>query len=261
MRLCDSWIALDVPSAERRPRERRVDVELVDAVPELVHRREQRSEIAFVGVRREADVAEVRAWRQRDAASRRAARTSGRSRTPRARGAPCLLLALDRERAVDLLDSIPSRAARRAARARPFRRPKISSTCAVVDPFLVLVEQNVVRLVGLRETRDVAMLELELPLEVRAEGFEVRGGFRLVPRGHRHAARLRHLAGQLRWDPARSLPLTPGDSDQRSLDGVGILACSVQVVEELRRPRPRRSAACARRVTVAATSARASAPS
>ena len=35
------------------------------------------------------------------------------------------------------------------------------------EPFLVLVEQRVVRLVDLREARDVLMLELQLPLEMR----------------------------------------------------------------------------------------------
>jgi NAD(P)-dependent dehydrogenase (short-subunit alcohol dehydrogenase family) len=42
---------------------------------------------------------------------------------------------------------------------------------------------------------------------------------------------LRHLAGQLRWDPARTFPLAPRDSDQCSFDGVRIVARRFQFVQ------------------------------
>src|SRR5439155_16515856 len=53
------------PAAERRARERRIHRVLVDPMAELVHRREQRSEVALVGVRRQADVPEPRLLRER----------------------------------------------------------------------------------------------------------------------------------------------------------------------------------------------------
>ena len=86
------------------------------------------------------------------------------------------------------------------------------------EPFLVLIEEHVVRVLRRGKARDIATLELELPFEMRAEGLEVRCSFRLVPRGDRNAAHLHHLAGQLRWDPGRALPVPPRDPDQCSLD-------------------------------------------
>ena len=57
--------ALRRAPGERRPRKGRVDVELVHPVPELVHRRKERREIAFAGVCRQADVPEAGLRRER----------------------------------------------------------------------------------------------------------------------------------------------------------------------------------------------------
>ena len=90
-------------------------------------------------------------------------------------------------------------------------------------PLLVFVEQRVVRLVNLREARDVSMLQLQLPLEMRPEESEVGGLLRVVPRRDADAVRLGQLAREVRRDPSRAVPLAAGDANERSVRRVGIL--------------------------------------
>ena len=56
MRLCDSWNADDTPCASGERVYARIDLALVDAVPELVQAREDPVQRVLVEVRRQADV-------------------------------------------------------------------------------------------------------------------------------------------------------------------------------------------------------------
>ena len=65
MRLCDSCMPSDDAARERRALERRVDLVLVEPVPELVHRPEQALEPVGEVPRRDPDVGHAGARRER----------------------------------------------------------------------------------------------------------------------------------------------------------------------------------------------------
>ena len=118
---------------------------------------------------------------------------------------PCFLLTLDRIGAGDLFDRILSMAIDELHELT-LQAPEDLLEPSGREPFLVLVEENVVWVLRRGKARDIATLELELPFEMRAERLEVRCSFRLVPGGNRHATHLHHLSGQLRWDPRARAP-------------------------------------------------------
>jgi hypothetical protein len=204
-----------------------VDVELVHAVAELVHRGEQGRQVAGVGVRGQPDVAEARLRRER----------MRRLVDPPPVGLPaeriehepaCLLLPLDGERALE----------RRTAVGVLGNQRKENLLEPVEDAlhlrrghsFLVLVEHHVVRTFELGEAFDVPQLQLELALEVGNERGEVRRGLRLVPGGHGDSRRVRHLRRQLARNAPRALPLPPGQPHERR---VGLVVDSVEPCQEV----------------------------
>ena len=97
---------------------------------------------------------------------------------------------------------------------------------------LVVLEQDVVGSLDLREALDVALFELELPLEMRRERRKVGSGFGLIPRCDGDAVCPRHLAGELRGHAPRALPEPARDANQGGLVRVGIGVQSLQVPDE-----------------------------
>ena len=85
---------------------------------------------------------------------------------------------------------------------------------------LVVVEQDVVGAVGRRETGDVAMAQLELRLEVRAELLEIRMLLRRAPRGEPESGRTPHVADELRRNAHCLLVLAARRPDEARLEGV-----------------------------------------
>src|SRR5439155_11834798 len=82
------------------------------------------------------------------------------------------------------------------------------------QPVLVLVEEDVIRVVVGLEARDVAPLELELPLDVRPEDLEVAPLARLEPGAEPERAAARQLRAQLGRDAPRPLALAAEEADQ-----------------------------------------------
>ena len=79
---------------------------------------------------------------------------------------------------------------------------------------LEVVEEDVVRVAGRREAVDVAVLELERPVEPGAEAREVVLGPRRRPGVHSFRGELRQLGRQQGRDAAGFLPVTARDCDQ-----------------------------------------------
>src|SRR5207248_7306001 len=84
-------------------------------------------------------------------------------------------------------------------------------------PLLVVVEEDVIWVVVGLEAVDVAPLELELPLEVRAQDLEVAPLARLEPGAEAERASPGQLGAQLGRDAPRLLVLAAQDADQRPL--------------------------------------------
>ncbi len=87
---------------------------------------------------------------------------------------------------------------------------------------LVVVEQHVVRLVGLGEQLDIAAAQLEVVLEVRAERLEVVRRAREAPRHEALGARLDDLGPQVGRDPDGLVEVLAGHADQRCVVGVRV---------------------------------------
>ena len=103
---------------------------------------------------------------------------------------------------------------------------------------LEVVEEDVVRIVGRLEARDVLALQLELPVEPRPEGGVVVLLARDDPRLHALGRRLGQLAGEVGRDAPRLLPVAARDADQAGVVGVvgkGGLEVA-QLVDELADP-------------------------
>src|SRR2546423_2963477 len=226
-------------AAERRASEGAIDSPLVHPVAELVHRREERGEIAGTGGGRQADVARTRRRHER---MRRLVEPPLVVRV--AEGAddldPQLALRCRIEVAVEkgVVD---------LARVADLLDQRHELLLQLLEPFpdlgrlhqrLVLVEQDVVGAVGRRETGDVAMAQLELRLEVRAELLEVRMLLRGAPRGEPESGRTPHVADELRRNAHCLLVLAPRRPDEAGLEGVvvGALLEPSQLLEELPDP-------------------------
>src|SRR5579884_922316 len=186
---------------ERRPLERRVDLVLVEAVPALVHGREEAVEVPLEVPRRDADVLLPRPARER---------VDGRVEPPR--------LVVEAEPAHDL----------ELERALPDNRGLV--LLQVVEdrahlggphPALVVVEDDVVGLVVLAvEAVDVAAAEVEVRAQDGQERREV--VLRARPHPDRVAARggTGELRPELRRHPARLLVVAPRHADEARLEGV-----------------------------------------
>jgi hypothetical protein len=99
---------------------------------------------------------------------------------------------------------------------------------------LVVVEQHVVRLVGLREELDVAPPQLEVVLEEGAERVVVVLRLRLAPRHEALGRRLDHLGAKVRRDARRLLVVLPRDADERRVVRVRVerLLVRAQLLEQ-----------------------------
>ena len=87
---------------------------------------------------------------------------------------------------------------------------------------LEVVEQDVVRLVGLLEAVDVAVPQLDVALEQRQEDVEVRRRLRLEPDGRGLRGRLHHLAAQLRRHLDGLRVVAPRRADDRRVPRVRV---------------------------------------
>jgi hypothetical protein len=221
---------------ERRPLEGLVDLVLVEPVAELVHRREQAVEALLEVARRQPDVLDARAGRER---------VHGRVEPPRLLVVPEapdhleleLLLELERER--------PRRRLRRRPRLGHLADERRLMLLEIVEedahlgrahPALVVVEQRVVRLVvGAVEALDVAESQLEVPLQRRQERREVVVGARLDPHGDRERRRARDLGAEAGRHPGRLLEVVSRDPDQARLERV-VLVLGRERLELLEQP-------------------------
>src|SRR5207302_8338886 len=205
---------------ERRPDERRRDLPLVEAVPELVHAGEDAAEVVLVEPRRQADVRVRGRGRERVLAP---------VEPPRARveaepveewkreGA----LPLDRKRALDRI-RVRARFSHCLDERHELLPQVLEHTFGLGRRQLVLevVEQDVVRIAVGVEAVDVAALQLELPLEVRTEDLEVAPLARLQPGAEPERARTQDLAPELGRHAAGLLVVAPRDANQARLVGL-----------------------------------------
>ncbi len=213
---------------ERRAVQGRVAAVLVEAVADLVHRREQRVAVQIIlGVAGgEPDVL----GRERDAerVDRRIEPERLLGRAERARDDEReVVLRFDRIGARDERLRLLGRAlCYELAEGRP-EAVEDAAHLARLHSLLEVVEQRVVRVVGGREAGDVAVLLLERAVEPRPEGVEV-----VVSAGHRPCldalgGELRHLGAEVGRDPAGLFPIALRHGDEAGVVGVGVEARDV----------------------------------
>ena len=221
-------------ACERAALERRVDLVLVEAVAELVHRPEQAAEVIREVARRDADVGRCRCPTQTGAPSGRAATRRRCSRTRLHDLELEHLLRLERVLARlgvvaaarrDLLDERSLVLLQVVEDAPDFLRRHVA---------LVVVEDDVVRLVLYLEAVDVALAQIEVLPQDGQERLEVVRLARVDPHLVRERGGARHLGAQLRRHLARLLPVAGADADQARLERVVVLllAPAAQVVEQ-----------------------------
>src|SRR6266511_2358847 len=220
---------------ERLPRQLRGHPPLVDAVAELVHRREDGGQVVRAEVGREADVA---------VAGRRHERMCSRVEPPLVVGEAEAANELEAERALYVRVEV-------ALEKRVVDAPRVADLLdqraellleAIEDlahlgglhPGLVVVQEDVVSLIGGIEAVDVAVLELQVLLQMGQHRLVVRVLLRGAPVGHRERARPAHLARQRRRNANRLLVVAPRDADQARVVTVVVEAPLelLQVLEE-----------------------------
>ena len=210
------------PARERRPFERGRDAVLVEAVPALVHRREEPVEVRLVVARREPDVLDPQRARER---------VDGRIEPP-GPGVESEALEHGQLEAPLALERIGPVAGgpfavvggagdeRHLLRLQPVEHdPHLGRRHAALE----VVEQHVVRLVVAVEAVDVAPPQVQVGAQVRQEAREVRLGPCLRPHGQRQRRRPRHVRPELRGHLSRLLPVAPRHADQARLVGVVVL--------------------------------------
>ena len=103
-----------------------------------------------------------------------------------------------------------------------------------LHPALVVVEDDVVRLVGHLEALDVALAQVEVRPQGRQERLEVVVAPRVDPHLICKRGRARHLRAEVGRHLARLLPVACGDPDQARLERVVVvlLAPVAQVVDQ-----------------------------
>ena len=212
---------------ERRAEVSRVDLALVQPVPELVETREDAVDVVGEEPRREADVV----VRERD-----------RKRMHRVVEAPRLFVHpprpehLERERAlaVDGVVAEEARVVDRLAKARDHLHEPVAE--AIEDDLdfrrlhagLVVVEHRVVRVVVRLVAGDVLAGQLEHPLELRPEDLVVARLPRPQPRLVPDRACARHLGAKVGRNAALLLVVAARDPDHARLERLaGMLALEV----------------------------------
>ena len=138
------------------------------------------------------------------------------------------------------------------------------STSAVLMPWLVVVEEDVVRVVVRLVTRDVLAARARDPvLEMRTEDFVVDGLARLEPGRVAERAGARHLGAEVARNAALLLVVAPRDADDARLErlALGDPPRARAAPRAASRARARSQRSCASRASVASCSARAGAPS
>ncbi len=206
--------------AERRPLERGRDAVLVEAVPALVHRREDRVDVALLVARRQADVLRARAGRER-VHRQVEAREGGVEAEALDDLERVLVLCVDGPGAGQEGVVAVDRAVLGDQRHElGFELVEDAPHLRRLHPRLVVVEQDVVRLVVVLEALDVAALQLDGALELGEEEREVVVRARLRPDVMGLGGGARHLGGQLGRHAPRLLPVAPGRADQARLVGV-----------------------------------------
>ena len=223
----------DTPRASGDALERRVDLVLVQPVPELVHRPEQALEAVGEVARRDADVGHAGARRER---------VHRWVEAPRVGGEPELahdleledLLGVDVERLLALLDLRPLGDLLDERRLVLLEVVEDAPHLGRLHAALVVVEHDVVRLVADLEAVDVALAQVEVLAEHGQERREVVFAARSDPDRVRERRRARHLRAQVRRHLARLLPVATRDADQARLERVVLvlLAEVAQVVQE-----------------------------
>ena len=210
---------------ERRPSERLVDSPLVDAVPELVHRPEQRAEVVRAEVRGQPNVAV--AWGAHKGVRRLVEpplvlRVTEAFHHVEAESPLVVFVELPvEERVVDLprfCDLLDQR------HEVLFELVEDLPHLCRLHVRLEVVEEDVVRLVGRVEALDVAVAQLEVLLEMRSQCFEVRFRLRRSPRREGKRRRSAHLPDELRRDTCGLLVVAPCDADETGFEGVVIRA-------------------------------------
>ena len=220
-------------AGERAALERRVDLPLVEAVPELVHRPEEAAEVIREVPRRDADVG--------DPGSRRE-RMHRRVESPGVLGVAERLHDLELEQLL-LVEPVVARARLVAALRGDLLDQRRLVLLQVVEDAahflrrhvaLVVVEDDVVRLVLHVEAVDVALPEVEVLLEHGKERREVVRLPRLDPHRVGERRRPRHLGPQIGRHPARLLPVARRHADEARLEGVVVVALApvAQLVEQ-----------------------------
>ncbi len=231
-------------AGERRAREGAVAAVLVDAVAELVHRREDRVHVVLVVLRRQPDVVHARARRER---------MHGLVEPPGVGGeaevgedlALHVLLGVDREltgqeRVVDRVVALGDLGDQRheACLQLVEDRPHVGRLHAR----LVVVEEDVVVLVGRLEAVHVLPSELDHLLQVRLEHRPVGRLARLLPDRLGDRACAGHLRGQLRRNANELVVVAARYADETRLERVVALLLGprrglVEQLADLGRPR------------------------
>ena len=197
---------------ERGALERRADAALVEPVADLVHAAEQRLEVVLVVPRRHPDIG-----RRERGAERMHGAVEAERQVVVAEGGhdgdSDRLLAVLRERACTEVDA---RIGRRGDQGNELflEAGEDGADFLRRRPGLVIVEEHVVRVARRVEAGDVLALQLEMPVEPRAERGVVVVGPRDDPRLHALRGRLRQLGGEVGGNAARLVPVTPRDPDQ-----------------------------------------------
>ena len=229
--------------AERRPLERGRDAVLVEAVPALVHRREDRRDVVLLVARRQADVLRAGAGRERVHGQVEPGERLVEAEAPddlervrvlrvdRPRAGHEGVVAVDRADLGDQRDELSLQVVE--------HRPHLGR----LHPRLEVVEEDVVGLVVALEALDVAALQLDGALEVGEEEREVVLLARLRPDVVRLRGGAGHLGGQLGGDAAQLVVVAARRADQRRLVGVVVELLLVlgEILEQRRRSRRRRT--------------------
>ena len=220
--------ALRLVHAERRRRtDRQVrelarDLMLVEPVPVLVHRREERPRGVRVVVGRDADVVDPGAGRER---------MLGLVDAPRSGAMPEEVdyLVVERDLRVDRKIAGQERVVDLAvAQARDQRHELVADLREDARHLrrlhlrLEVVEQDVVWLVARLIAVDVAHAQLDVALEHGKKQLEVRRGLRLEPHRDRFGRGARHLGAKRGRHAHGLLVVAACDTDRRRVDRIGI---------------------------------------
>ena len=209
----------EVPRAERRALERAVDLVLVEAVPALVHRREQAVEVVLEVARRDPDVLRAARRSRTDGRSGRAATTSSSNPNRRTTSSSnCFCSSSGNVRAGGSGNGSAPATCLHERRLVLLQVVEDRAHLGRLHAALEVVEDGVVGLVVVAvEALDVAAAELEVLAQRRQERLRSRCSAAPRPRpGCASEADARHLGAELGRHLARLLPVAPRDADRGS---------------------------------------------